>query len=234
MARTRRAWSDIRSDIRTLLRETTAADSYWTDAELLLYANLCQDMRASQMIEAHEGWFTDRFETDLVAGQGEYTIPEGTDRVKRVLLKYEDTGLELPLARNERWSDSVVNADTSAVGTLGGVTPTYRFVGEVLLLEPQPTVSRTNGLVLEVESLPARLTGDASKFDLKYPSMFETLLTFDVWDMALGVEDAQGNADVSVRGRLQGAHARVEAAFTAAVQMRSFGRTFSKPYNLGD
>ena len=31
------------------------------------------DFRVMQMLEAHEGWFTDRFEDDLVANQGEYT-----------------------------------------------------------------------------------------------------------------------------------------------------------------
>jgi hypothetical protein len=234
MARARRAWSTIRDEVRTLLRETTAADSYWSDAELLIYANLCQDIRATQMLEAHEGWFTDRFEDDLVANQGEYTLPEGTDRVKRVLLKWSDTGLEVPLIRNERWSDSVTNNAGGSVAVLGGTLPTYRLVGEVLLLEPAPTEARTDGLVAEIESLPARITGDASKFDLKYPSMFETLITFDIWDMALGVEDAQGNVDTTVRGRLQTLHAKMEHAFSEAIQQRSFGRTFGRPYNLGD
>jgi hypothetical protein len=234
VARARRAWSTIRDEVRTLLRETTAADSYWSDAELLIYANLAMDFRVMQMLETHEGWFTDRFEDDLVANQGEYTLPEGTDRVKRILLKWPDTGLEVPLTRNERWSDSVVNGTSGSVADLGGALPTYRLVGEVLLLEPAPTVARTDGLVIEVEGLPARITGDASKFDLKFPSMFETLVTFDVWDVAYGVEDAQGNADPSARGRLQVLHSKIEAAFLDAVQQRTFGRVFGRPFNLGD
>jgi len=234
MARARRAWSTIRDEVRTLLRETVTGDSYWSDAELLIYANLCQDMRVMQMVEAHEGWFTDRFEDDLVANQGEYTLPEGSDIVRRVLLKFPDTGLEVPLVRNERWSDSVVNSSSGSVADLGGAVPTYRLVGEVLLLEPAPTVSRTDGLVIEIEGLPARITADGSKFDLKFPSMFETLVTFDIWDVACGVEDAQGNVNQEVRGRLRSVHDRVAAAYLEAIQQRSYGRVFGRPYYLGD
>jgi hypothetical protein len=233
MPRARRQWSLIRADIRNLLRETTAGLSFWTDAELLLYANLCQDLRVIQMMETHEGWFTDRFEANLVAGQAEYTVPEGTDRIKRVLLRFPDENLEIPLMRHERWSEPVQHTGAMASGTHGSL-PTYRMVGELLFLEPRPTVSRTNGLLIELEGLPARLVDDTSKLDLKFPSMIETLLTMDVWDVAMGVEDAQGNIDPQVAGRLKAFHQKVESAFAEAVALRTHGRVFSMPFNLGD
>jgi hypothetical protein len=107
-------------------------------------------------------------------------------------------------------------------------------VGELLLLEPRPTVSRTNGLLIELESLPARLVDDTSKLDLKYPSLIETLLTFDVWDIALGAEDAQGNIDPQVQGRLKAVHQKYEAMFSQTVELRSHGRVYSTPFYLGD
>lgn len=235
MPRARRAWSTQRAEIRRLLRETTSATSFWSDTDLLDMYNQAMDLRAMQMMDVDEGWFTDRVETDLVANQKEYTLPEGTDRVLRVLLQWTSGGVtrETPLIRHERWSEAM--ATVPSVGnTAGGVLPTYRLTGELILLEPPVTEARTDGLVIEIESLPARLTGDASKLDLKFPSMAETLLIYDVWDIAMGVEDAQGNVNPQARGRLSGFHRKVEAQFMELCASRTKGRFFSSAFNLGD
>jgi len=209
--------------VRELLRETVGANSFWTDAELLLYANLVQDRWAMQLMETHEGWFVDRFETNLVAEQAEYTIPEGTDRIRRILLAFPDTDREVPVPRAERYGEA----------SPGGAM-TYRIVGELCYLTPAPGSSRTNGLVFEVESLPARLVADDDKLDLKWPSMFETILTLGVWDMACGIEDAQGNIDPQVQGRLMRFQAATEATFASVCEVRSSGRIYSTPFHLGD
>jgi hypothetical protein len=225
----------MRSEIRRLLRETTSATSFWDDTDLLDMFNQVADLRANQMMAVDEGWFTDRLEADIVANQKEYTLPEGTDRVKRILLQFTEGGItrETPLIRHERWSESMATVSGTAT-TAGGTLPTYRLVGELIYLEPPPTVARTNGLVIESESLPARLTVDGSKLSLKFPSLCETLLIYDTWDVALGVEDAQGNVDGQVRGRLQRFHQKYEAAFLELITSRSNGRHFSTAFSLGD
>jgi hypothetical protein len=236
MARARRAWSTIRdTDIRPLLRETTAASSYWADSELLLYANLSIDLRAGQMMEYHEGWFVDRFLTNLVANQKEYTLQEGADRIRRILMNFNDGGnsFEVPLQRLERHSEPVASAGNSSVGGTG-VVPSYRLMGELIYLEPAPTENRTNGLIIECESLPARLTGDADKLDLKFPSLMESLLVYDVVESAMAVEDSQGNVNPEVRGRIAAMRTQYERMFEAACEQRSFGRSFSTPFYLGD
>lgn len=233
MPRTRRQWSTIRSEARKLLRETVADDSFWGDAELLFYANIALDLRAQQLMEVDEGWFTDRALTDLVANQKEYTLEEGVDGIKRILVQYSPSSnpVEIPLIRNERLTQPMATA--TSVGGPAGV-PTCRLVGELIYLEPPPTESRTNGLIVEYEALPDRLTGDASKVDLKWPSTIEGLLVLDVWDIALGVEDAQGNVNPEVRGRLQKFHEKYEKIFLENAARRLDSPNYSTPFFLGD
>jgi len=228
VARSARNWSDIRSDIRTLLRETTGSTSFWSDAELLIYANTALDLRAYQLMDAHEGWLSERFTTDIVADQKEYTLPAGHDRVKRILLRFNEgsRSREIPLVRFERWSEPMYEGSSS---TGVGSVSSYRLVGNLIYLEPPPTRNETNGLVIEMESLPDRLDEDTDTLDVRFPSFMETLLTYDTWDIALGVEDAQGNVDPQTRGRLQRFHQKLEGMFNDVTAIRSHGRVFSSP-----
>ncbi len=235
MPRVRRDWTAMRTELRRLLRETAAADSFWTDPELLDYFNHAIDLRVMHLAESHEGWVTDTFDIDLIADQGEYAIPEGTDRIKRVLIVFVEgsSTFEVPLVRAERFSEPLYQTTSTAVGRIGQV-PTYRFKGEYLILEPRPTVAVTNGLKIELEAAPARLAADGDKLDLRFPGNMETLLIYDAWDIALGVEDSQGDVDEEKRGRLQAFHRKLEAAWFEITAQRSFGRVFSTPYYLGD
>lgn len=231
-SRARRAWSTIRGEIRTLLRETTSADSFWTDADLLVWANQTLDLRAMELMEAHEGYCTQAFEDDTVANQREYALPEGTTRVRRVCLVYSD-GEEIELSRNDRIGQDYYPSNNSGTGRYG-VRPTYRLVDNLLYIEPPDPESRTDGLRIEIECLPSRLTADDSKLSLAYPDTMETLLTYDVWDVAMGVEDAQGNVNEEVRGRLQRFHMKLEKAWRSIIEVRNQSRVFGQPMFLGD
>jgi hypothetical protein len=192
-------------------------------------------MRGMQLAEAHEGWMTEVSEVDTVANQTVYNIPEGTGRVKRVLLAFTSGTRTVyqPLTRDERWDKSTVSDTANAV--LGPLDlPTYRLLNNDLYLEPAPGTARTNGLRLEHESLPDRLVNDGDKLDLRWPDVMESLLVYDIWDLAVGVEDAQGNVDERVMGRLRKVHQKYEGLFALFTEERSFGRTFSQPFSLGD
>lgn len=233
--RTRRAWSDIRdTDIRPLLLETTAAESLWTDADLLLYANLVQDQRALEMMAESEGWWRDRVTTNLVADQKEYELLEGVDGLERILIKPSSTSeIEVPLERWERWGEPTDLSSSSITGSLIAL-PTVRIVGELIYLEPPPSTNVTAGLIMEYRALPARLTGDASQLDLRWPSAYETLLVLDVVSMAFSVEDAQGNVDPALIGRMERTRRAYESAFKKLTQRRLRAKHYSQKYYLGD
>ena len=116
MPRTSRQWTAMRAEIRRLLRETTASLSYCDDTDLLDYFNQAIDLRTMDMADAHEGWVADVINADIVGSQKEYTLPEGTGRVKRVLLIFRNTPntIEIPLSRNERWSEPLSTTSGTA------------------------------------------------------------------------------------------------------------------------
>ena len=223
MPRARRDWTSMLADIRALLTETTS-NAGWSDTLLLQLFNECMDERVMDLAEQHEGWVTDRFPVNIVADQKEYALPEGTGRVKRILLS-GGTTYEVPLIRDERWSKAMSST---------GSTPTARLVGELIFLEPPPTEARTNGLIIEVESAPARLSAGGSKLDLRFPDALETLLILDTVVAAFEVEEAQGDEETYRRSGIEKRRDRYAAKFFEYTAERFFGRTFSDAYYLGD
>lgn len=228
MPRARREWSVLRGDIRRLLRSTNEQASYWSNELLLVLFNLSLDKRVMQLAEADEGWVTDAYLTNIVAGQPEYTLPEGVGHVKRVLIRKVSgtTTTETPLTRNERWGDRLHSRQESG--------STYRIVGELLLIEPPIHENLVNGLKIEIESAPARFVADDSKLPLRFPDVMEGLLTYDTAVAALAVEQSQGELEQAYVNHLLRERAEYEAAWKPFVENRSEGRVFTPPMNLGD
>jgi hypothetical protein len=235
MPRVRRAWSAIRPEIRRLIRETDETDPYWTNQLLLDLWNTAMDLRTMDLAEAHEGWVTDEIKTNLVSGQREYTIEEGVDRLKRIVI-VRDTGAgshEQPLHRDEKWSTPVFH---STAGAGDGTNYSYRLQGELIIIEPIPRETITNGLHIEIESAPARFTGDADKIPLRWPGITESLLINDTALLAFRVESAQNqsSADKTQRNHIHATRAELQARWLELIQVRSFGRVFGQPHYLGD
>lgn len=232
MPRARRAWSAIKADIRRIIREETASLSFWDDTLVLQVFNECKDARDMQLADVHEGWVTTRHLADLVAGQKEYTLPEGAGRIKRILLGFDNH--ETPLTRDESFSDPVYTAASVATGS--GYQPTARLVANVIYLEPPPATARTNGLIIELEGATARLTGDGSKLDLAYPDFMETLLILDTVVALFEIEvsrfgeNSAGQRWVSWVDRRRDFYA---ALFQQFIETRFYGRTQSRGFHLG-
>lgn len=235
--RTRTAWSSIRDDqIYPLLRETSAG--YWSSTLLLALANHALDQRALELGEAHEGWISQAYLADTVAQQREYALPEGIERVRAVYLRYTTGNAveELQLARNDRIGQDYYASDVSVSYRQGGVRPEYRVLDNLILIEPPTPETLTSGLRLEIDALPAKLTGDSSVLSLLWPLSTETLLVYDVVLLALGVEDAQGNQDdnTQAHSQIKSFHRRLESAWREVVAVRNQSRVYGIPYCLGD
>lgn len=232
MPRTRRQWSALRADVRTLLRETTAATSFWDDPLLLQLFNQSMDMRVMELAEQHEGWVTETWDTNIVSGQGVYTLPEGTGRPKRIAIRLTDgpTTVEHTLTRAERWSGTLTTG-TSAVGGARGYQPTYRLVGNFIKLEPAPNYSETDGLAIDFEYAPDRLVNDTDELDPSFPDVMESLLIYDTVVLAYELEDAQGQG---APAGLMRARQEFAARFFDYTALRSQGRTFGTPWQQGD
>lgn len=234
-ARTRQAWSTLKARIRRLLRETTAATSFWDDDLLLDAWNDAMEARAAEMAEAHEGWTKQSFLADTVANQREYSLPEGIERLLGVWLRYEDGGQlrEIALNRDDRLSEDYHESSNQTAGWSGS-RPTYRAVDNLLYLEPPVTEARTDGLRLEADVQPARFTGDASKLSLFFPITTETLLVYDTWSILTGIEDSQGNDANAAMNRVDMFHQRLQARWADMIQVRNQSRVYGRGNYFGD
>lgn len=232
MPRSRRTWGTLKGEIYGLLRETEGS-SYWSPGLLLQLWNDNMDMRAAELIKTFEGWMTDTFQTNLVAQQAEYTLPEGTEQVHKVWWVRDPSG---NAHRIELTRDELVGGHTTSVGTVGGWDhlPTYRLVGELLVLNPPPANSITNGLEIEIPALPAHFEDDDSKLDQKWPLFAETLLKYDTAIAALGVEGSQGEIPRGVVDPLMQMHAIHNSRWQELIERRSQGRTFGVGQYGGD
>lgn len=235
--RTRTVWSSLRDDqIYPLLRETSAG--YWSSTLLLSLANHALDQRALELGEAHEGWITQAYLADTVAQQREYALPEGTERVRAVYLRYTsgNTVEELQLSRNDRIGQDYYSPDVQTSYRQGGVRPQWRALDNLILIEPPTPETLTGGLRLEIDALPPKLTGDSSVLSLLWPMSTETLLVYDTVLLALGVEDSQGNQDdnTQAHSQIKSFHRRLESSWREMIAVRNQSRVYGTPYCLGD
>jgi len=233
MARARRPWSDLRSEIRALLRETDSSVSFWSDTLLLSMFNACMDRRVMQLAMIDEGWVTDQTCTDLVSGQREYTLPEGAGRIKQVTLKYTIAGrrVEVDLVRNDQWGTIITNDSTTSISDY---RPTYQLIANLLILEPEPKFSLVGALQIDLESAPARLAGDSDKLDLRFPDVMEVLLIYDCAVLALSQENSQSNQPDGYTAALQGFQQEFAGNFLEYATDRTEGLVFGRPYRQGD
>lgn len=237
MARSRRQWSTLKAVIRRKLRETIAAKSYWSDTELLDYWNEAMDLRIMGLDLQHEGWCTQILKADLVANQREYSWPEGAGKLRKVFL-IKTTGAVVErfrLDRDEKIDDGYILSNTTATVGVTGWLPTYRMVGELILLEPAPTVSVTQGLELEGDFSAIFFDEDTDKLDLEFPVQLENLLIYDTCEQALAVEAAQGNLpNPESLTRMQRWHQRYEKIFDDWTATRTQGPTYGARHYWGD
>jgi hypothetical protein len=224
----------MRAEIRRLIREETEA--YFKDSFLLDTFNRRMTIRAVELMNAHEGWFTEETTSNLVANQREYAVPEGGARLKRIVIVRQDgsTIYEAPIVRDELFSTVVFRpASGSSVGW--GWHPTGRFVGSNLVLSPPPPSAITNGLRWEIEAAPARLTGDASTLALSFPDVAEDLLVYDTAIEALSSETAQTDVEPDYVAGLRDDREPFVTAWSTYIEQRwSGGRTFGTPNYYGD
>ena len=232
--RTRETWATLRARIRRLLRETTGATSWWSDALLLDLYNDALDMRFMDLVSEDEGWAVEEYTANIVAGQREYTLPEGGMHVRRVALVNTSGGITIEnlLEHDEKRFDSVSHGSSVLGSSL--YKPTYRLQGELLILEPEPTTSVTGGLKLEIEAPNTKLTGDSSTIDHRFPIVAETMCVYDAVMAAFAIENSQGVVDEKYVQNIGTVQAKWEFRWKQHIARRQTSPMTTRPFYLGD
>lgn len=179
--------SQARSRTRRYLHETESTNSFWSNDLLDQIINAQYLLRCSELISAHEGYFVLKANRSIVPGQSRYALPAQLQRLLKLEIKRTD-GRTIPLKRFER-HEEYNPAETTADETY---LPTYRVIGNSILLEPpvsSSTPSSTQQLVMEFNQLPARLQADNDELHPDFPAIFDELI---VLDTAVAAMDAEG------------------------------------------
>jgi len=225
----------LRTEIRRLVREPDENNSGWTNPEINDVINRMKDLREMQLQGTGEGFSVSINDTDLITDQAEYSLPEESGRVRRVIRFIETLGLFVPLEREEK-----IEEVTWVNGTFAGLAftnenyvPTYRILDNHIILSPPPTFNLTDGLRIEMESATQRLDEDTDTLPGSWPIFAETLL---VYDSAVGLYDmeyAQIAPPEGIIHSLVVERDRYERQWWDYIQDRSFGPSYSQPLDLG-
>jgi hypothetical protein len=185
---------------RRYLKETTAAKSHWEDDFLKQLFNTAYRRRCTQLVMAHEGYFTTIATRDLVADQEAYAWPTDFQRLLKLELVRED-GRTIPLERNERHYH--VKHTPNASGEQ--YFPTFRPIGSGYVLEPAPNETVTGGQRLEYIVVVEELTDDGDSIHSDFPAFFDELLVLDTAVTALDQESTQeiGQSNQLLRLRIE-------------------------------
>lgn len=190
MARVRRVWSELRTDVRRLLNDD-GASQHWTDADLLALFNECKDHREMHLFDQHEGYGVFRYTDSIVAGQQEYALPEETGKVRTVFIVSSGGDRKKAIHQDRQFSGTYLGDDTQA----GYESFTYSLKDNHVFLYPCPSSSVTNGLQLELETPSDRIANDSDKLPDSWPPFAETLLVLDTAIAALEMQ-ATGEGDL--------------------------------------
>lgn len=229
MARTRRAWSELRADVRRLLNDE-GTTNHWSDADLLALMNECKDHREMVLFDQHEGYGVFRYSDSIVAGQQEYALPEEAGRVRTLFIKTSGGEYKRAIHQDRQFSGTYQGDDTQS----GSNWFTYSLKDNHVFLYPCPSESITNGIQYELETPTDRLANDSDKLPDSWPPFAETLLVLDTAIAALEMQGtAEGDLGESQITFLIRRRGRYEDAWDDYTASRTTSFVLSPGTNLG-
>jgi hypothetical protein len=187
LARTRRVWSELRTDVRRLLNDDGSTQHY-SDADLLALFNESKDHREMHLFDQHEGYGVFRYSDDLVAGQQEYALPEETARVRTIFIVESGGARKHVIHQDRQFAGSYLGDDTQA----SYARFSYSIKDNHVFLYPCPSESITGGIQYELETASDRIANDSDKLPDSWPPFGETLL---VLDTAIAALETQATAE---------------------------------------
>jgi len=229
VARTRRAWSSLRDDVRRLLNDE-GASPHWTDADLLALFNESKDHREMHLFDQHEGWGVFRYSDNLVAGQQEYALPEETGRLRTLFIVDSGGDYKRVIHQDRQFTGSYIGDDTQSSSRAFS----YSLKDNHVFLYPCPSESITSGIQYEIESASDRIANDSDKLPDSWPPFAETLLVLDTAIAALEMQaTAEGDEGDSQMDAIRRRRARYEDQWDNYTASRTTSYVCSPGWNQG-
>lgn len=138
-----------------LINQTVTDDTKTvTETEVKAWLNIGYQKAINALISTNQNFLARWADANLVASQKFYALPSDFRKMRRVEIGYETSATRYRATRMDR----NVPADPSK--TFSTANPVYFIVGDMIELNPTPSINVTDGLRMLYIEDPADLSGD--------------------------------------------------------------------------
>jgi hypothetical protein len=213
------------SDVRDLLNQPDASNSFWSDSSLTNYINEGVRIYYAEVVQNMEGQWGKNASLDIVSGVETVNLPSDCYEVKGVWKVISSGRVPLPYQNNI--SDGVL---TSGGGSGSeSYFPAYSFQENKLKLNPVPDYSETGGLYLEYVYLPEVLLNPGDTMSANVVPLFKHVVVMYAVYKAKVKESLVSGANTAALA-LDNFN-KIYQQFSESIKPRSKGPTFVKPFN---
>ena len=161
---------------RRHLHELTPGNSFWSQTFMSQQINASYRRRCTQLVMAHEGYFTNVATRGYENGVERYAWPPGFERCLKMEIVRTD-GTTVPIERAERhYAVKFVNTTGN---TQDVYSPNWRPISGGFVLEPAPGATVANGVRMEYYGLPTQMQADGDSLHADFPRSFDELIVLD-------------------------------------------------------
>lgn len=219
--------TDLIVDVRNMLNQPDARNSFWTDEELTAYLNEAIRRYFVEVVHQGEGQFTTTATLDITANVETIALPSDFFKIKNVW-RVVTNGYSILHYRNS------LDESYSTQGEGGGDTyrPNYYLRGNNLVLRPMPNFTQSAGLLIEYVQFPSTMItgGDALTAQVS-PIFKDLIIMYACYKAKLKESGTTGG------GTWQPFYQNLNDLFTAfkeVIQGMSMGSTFVQLFNPED
>ncbi len=161
---------ELITEIRGLLNQPEAENSFWTDDELMSYISNAITRYFTELVQHGGGQYDVAVSLDITADQETVALPSDFFQVKALYRKVQE-GYEI-LSYKENLTQGYLVGQSGGSGYL----PSYYFRKNNLVLRPGPAFSETGGLLLEYVSFPAVIQSGGDSLSAEVSPVFRELI----------------------------------------------------------
>lgn len=215
---------DLLVNIRNMLNQPDATNSFWTDAELLTYVDEAVRRYYVEVVQHAEGQFNVVTDLDIVGGAETIDLPSDFFEL-RALYRKTSQGYDMLFYRNNLTEGYATT--TASGGDL--YNPYYYFRGNALVLRPIPGFDQVAGLRMEYVQFPETIVTGGDSLTSQVSPVFKDLIeTYAVYKAKMK-ESLVSGVDTSALAKAN--LNDLFAVFKEVIEGRSYSPTAVKPFN---
>lgn len=215
---------DLIVNVRSMLNQPDANNSFWADEELIVWINEAIRRYFTEVILHNEGLFTTQADLDITAGSETIALPTDCFEIKALFKKVNTEYIVLDY-RNDFTSSYTTQGGTSSLSYL----PIYEFRGNSIVLKPTPQFTEVNGLRCEYIQFPQTILTGGDSMTNQVSPIFRDLIEMYVVYKAKLKESLVGGTDLTALAKSNVNDLYI--SFKDAIVGRSKFPQFTQPFD---